>query len=287
MNVARAVKTLGLPPLATGFSGGPTGERILEELAREGISARFVRTAGESRCTITVLDETTGVVTEVREPGEAVCEEEIGEFLNLFEEICRSAVGRSVVVFSGSLRPGLAPDFYARLIGVAKRHGLLTILDTSGDALKRGAGAGPFLVKINLAEARELAATDRGTADPGRELSPPEAAALVAPRIATRGPETVVVSLGEHGAVMYCKEQTWFGHVRIDGVRNPVGSGDSMAGGMASALVRGGDMLDAFKLGIACGAANALTPTAAEFRMEDVTELLERVEVRSYGSCKP
>lgn len=323
LNVARAVRTLGGDPLATGFAGGPTGERILEDLSREGIRARFVRTAGESRCTITVVDEETGVVTEIREAGEAVSGEELTEFLNLFGDICRSVASRSetrseaesceavracerrtascpvepsrvdaqanrpVVVFSGSLRPGLAPDFYAKLIELAKSCGLLTILDTGGDALKSGVAAGPFLVKPNLTEARELIGMEHGVPDEGEEAYLTQAAAALASRIASYGPQVVVLSMGKLGAVMHHQGRTWSGRVRIDDVRNPVGSGDSMVGGMAWALARGQDILEAFKLGVACGAANALTATAGEFRTEDVTALLEQVEVRSYGSCKP
>ncbi|MBE3519528.1 MAG: hypothetical protein IMW97_04405 [Firmicutes bacterium] len=394
LNVARAVRTLGGDPLATGFAGGLTGERILEDLSREGIRARFVRTAGESRCTITVVDEETGLVTEIREAGEAVSEEELAEFSRLFWEICRSAsgseaplgrstfacswadiccsevsesdtrsqprscgtgrcgaeerlrrlpgpmgespdpaalprcdglesaqwceppgrdsscatgrpdqdrteirfgepsqvdaqAGRPVVVFSGSLRPGMAPDFYAKLIELAKGWGFLTILDTSGDALKSGVAAGPFLVKPNLTEARELVGMERGTPGEGEETFLARAAAAMASRIASHGPKVVVLSMGKHGAVMHHQGRTWSGRVRIDDVRNPVGSGDSMVGGMAWALARGQDIIEAFKLGVACGAANALTATAGEFRMEDVRALLDRVEVRPYEPCKP
>lgn len=323
LNVARAVRTLGGDPLATGFAGGPTGERILEGLSREGIRARFVRTAGESRCTIAVVDEETGAVTEIREAGEAVSGEELAEFLSWFGDICRSAVsrsgteseagscevgrpdeprtascfeessrvdtlpGRPVVVFSGSLRPGLVPDFYAKLIKVAKSCGFLTILDTGGHALRSGVAAGPFLVKPNLTEAQELVGMEHGTPDDAEEAFLTRAATALASRIASYGPQVVVLSMGKHGAVMHHKGRTWSGRVRIDDVRNPVGSGDSMVGGMAWALARGEDIVEAFRLGVACGAANALTATAGEFRMEDVTALLEQVEVRSYGSCKP
>ncbi len=34
VNVARALKALGQPVIATGFTGGPTGTRIVEQLTR-------------------------------------------------------------------------------------------------------------------------------------------------------------------------------------------------------------------------------------------------------------
>ena len=60
---------------------------------------------------------------------------------------------------------------------------------------------------------------------------------------------------------------------------NPIGSGDSLAGGIATALVRGEAMPDAVKLGIACGAANAITKTSGVVDPATVKELLTQVSL--------
>ena len=49
VNVARALKTLGQPVIATGFAGGATGTRIVEQLTEESILNDFVRIREESR----------------------------------------------------------------------------------------------------------------------------------------------------------------------------------------------------------------------------------------------
>ena len=59
VNVARAVKILGQPVIATGFAGGRVGDRMVTELQREGILCDFVRIEGESRTSTAVLDPTT------------------------------------------------------------------------------------------------------------------------------------------------------------------------------------------------------------------------------------
>ena len=69
VNVARAIKRLGRPVIATGFAGGPTGTRIVEQLTTESILTDFVRIGEESRTNTAVLDPTTGEQTEINERG--------------------------------------------------------------------------------------------------------------------------------------------------------------------------------------------------------------------------
>ena len=54
INIARALKRLDVPVVATGLAGGRTGTRIVEELTAEAILNDFVRIADESRTTTAV-----------------------------------------------------------------------------------------------------------------------------------------------------------------------------------------------------------------------------------------
>ena len=72
VNVARALKLLGRPVIATGLAGGPTGSRILERLAEESILNDFTRIEGESRTNLAVVDPTSGEQTEINERGPEV-----------------------------------------------------------------------------------------------------------------------------------------------------------------------------------------------------------------------
>ena len=71
VNVARALKVLGRPVIATGLAGGATGTRILERLAEESILNDFTRIEGESRTNLAVVDPTSGEQTEINERGPA------------------------------------------------------------------------------------------------------------------------------------------------------------------------------------------------------------------------
>ena len=79
INVARALSLLGQPVIATGFVGGPTGTRVLEQLREESVLTDFTRIAGETRINLAVIDPTSGEQTEINERGPAVSPEEVAE----------------------------------------------------------------------------------------------------------------------------------------------------------------------------------------------------------------
>src|SRR5256885_4817048 len=110
INVARALKTLGIPVVATGLVGGSTGSRIIEELTNEAILNDFVHIEGESRTSTAVVDPTGGTYTEINEWGPVVREEELATLLDKLRFLTQ---GAELVVFAGSLPRAGAGDFYA------------------------------------------------------------------------------------------------------------------------------------------------------------------------------
>src|SRR4029450_1212228 len=72
INVARALKRLGVPVVATGLAGGRTGTRIVEELTSEAILNDFVRIEDESRTSTAVVDPAGNSYTEINEWGPEV-----------------------------------------------------------------------------------------------------------------------------------------------------------------------------------------------------------------------
>src|ERR1700722_15895800 len=133
VNIARMLKTLGEPVIATGFQGGPTGTQIVAQLAEESILHDFVRIREESRTNTSILDPTTGEQTEINEQGPAVDPAEVDQFR---EKLLYLARGAAIVVFAGSLPRGIDPDFYAQLVRAVRKLDVMTIVDTDGEALR-------------------------------------------------------------------------------------------------------------------------------------------------------
>src|SRR5258708_10736782 len=104
VNVARALKLLDHPVIATGLAGGPTGARVMERLAEESILTDFTWIAGESRTNLAVVDPTSGEQTEINERGPDVSAEELERFL---EKLLYLAPAPRICPIPASLPPSL------------------------------------------------------------------------------------------------------------------------------------------------------------------------------------
>ena len=162
VNVARALKLLGRPVIATGLAGAVTGSRILEQLAEESILHDFTRIAGESRTNLAVVDPTSGEQSEINERGPEVRPEEIERFI---EKLLYLAQGATLCVLAGSIPPAVDPAVYARLIGELRRLGVSAILDTDGEPMRLGLRAEPAVVAPNVVEAEEAVGHEFNDAD--------------------------------------------------------------------------------------------------------------------------
>jgi 1-phosphofructokinase family hexose kinase len=265
-NVARALRILGGEPLLLGFAGGPAGEQLRAYLRQDGIAHTLVPIAGETRACFTIADETTGEQTEFYEAGPAVSAVEVSALLAALEA---SVAGQQWVVVTGSLPRDAPPDLYARCVDLAHRGGARVVLDARGAALAAGVAAGPDVVKINAVELSGYA---------GRPLETvtdiARAAAALPVAGAGAGGGGAIITLGQAGAVVTHAGACW--HVAPPSVAaiSPVGSGDAAAAGVVLALERGANVLEAARLGVAAGTANALHLGAAHFSRSEVERML-------------
>ncbi|MEP6953703.1 MAG: PfkB family carbohydrate kinase, partial [Solirubrobacteraceae bacterium] len=150
VNVARTLKTLGQPVIATGFAGGATGTRIVEALTEEAILSDFVRIREESRTNTAVHDPTNGETTEINERGPAVSAKEVELFRDKLLYLAR---GAAVAVFAGSLPRGVEPEIYAELVRELRKMGVQTVVDADGDPMRVAVRAEPDVISPNVLEA--------------------------------------------------------------------------------------------------------------------------------------
>ena len=151
VNVARVLKTLGQPVIATGLAGGATGTRLVEQLTQLSVLSDFVRIREESRTNTAVIDPTTGEQTEINERGPKVSAQEIELFV---DKLLYLAKGASLCVFAGSLPREVDVDIYAGLIRELRRLGVATVVDTDGDPLRRAVRAEPDVISPERARGR-------------------------------------------------------------------------------------------------------------------------------------
>jgi 1-phosphofructokinase family hexose kinase len=270
VNIARTLKALGQPVIATGLAGGATGTHIVEQLTEESILNDFVRIREESRTNTSVLDPTDGQQTEINERGPAVSEREMELFRDKLFYLAR---GAAIVVFAGSIPHGVEPDIYATLIRGLQRMGVTTVIDTDGDPMRQAVRAEPHVVSPNVLEAEELV---------GHEFGGDEERSLAVREIAQLGPREAIMTLPDG-----C-----FAQVLIDGQprllrariepREPVatrGSGDAFLAGYVAARYNGRSPEECLRSGVACGAESTGRLGAGLIDRREVHRLENEVEL--------
>jgi 1-phosphofructokinase/tagatose 6-phosphate kinase len=275
VNVARALKTLGAPVIATGLAGGATGTRIVDQLTQMSVLSDFVRIGEESRTNTAVIDPTTGEQTEINERGPKVLPHEVELFV---DKLLYLAKGATVCVFAGSLPRDVDTDIYAQLIRELKRLNVTTVVDTDGDPLRRAVRAEPDIISPNVLEAEELV---------GHEFNDDEDRTYAVREMCELGAREAIMTMADGVfARMLPHEGATEPHiyrVRVRGgaiePRATVGSGDAFLAGFVAARYQGKGMEDSLRYGVACGAESTAHLGAGLVDPERVERLLGDVEI--------
>ena len=269
VNIARAIKRLGQPVIATGLAGGATGNRILEALGDEAILNAFVRIREESRTNTAVLDPTTGMHTEINERGPAISVHELELFR---EKLLYLAKGASICVFAGSLPRGLETDVYAGLIREVRKLGVTTMIDTDGEPMRLAVRAEPDLVSPNELEAEELVGHEFNDSDD-------RASAVVEMRRLGAAEAIMTVSDGCYAQVLEGGSPALY-RVRVQEqeARSSIGSGDAFLAGYVAARYAGRPPVDCLRFGVACGAESIHHVGAGIVEPGKVERMLDEVD---------
>jgi len=206
-------------------------------------------------------------MTEIYELGESVPLENIHALRDRMRNVIHKY---QAITLSGSLPPGVPPDFYGNVIEIAKEAGVLTFLDTSGEALQYGIESRPFFVKPNETEARSLL---------GLDANEPFDFAQAAAEIAKKYQTNVLLSLGAEGAVTARADDIFIAKSpRVEAI-SAVGSGDCTLAGLVYGILREFSFEEAIVCGVAAGTANTLTIGAGQFKIDNFERLRGQVRM--------
>ena len=265
INVARVIARLGGTARAYYLSGGATGCALDGLLDQHVLVRSCIPIKGDTRVSTSIYERETGKEFRVVPRGPELTAEEWQAALGHLEN-ARS----DFLVASGSLPPGVPDDFYSRVQQLAQRHDTQLILDTSGNALREAVrGGGLYLIKPSIGELRQLV---------DRALSEEQDIAAAAQEIVDSGKsEFVAVTMGREGAILASRTGTWRLPALAVETRSSVGAGDSFLAAMVLALGCERDPIEAFRYGVAAGAAAVLTPGTDLCHRDDVERLLALV----------
>jgi 6-phosphofructokinase 2 len=241
-------------------------------LTEQGVPFKFTPIGRETRSCIIINDVKTSQQTRISTEGPLVSKEKIG---NLFGHLWGSSRAPDVIVAGGSVPPGCSADIYRIIIIEARKHGIKTILDSSGEYLKEGIKGRPYLIKPNIGETKELL---------GTELEAEADIVKACLELVAMGIGIAVISRGKDGLIA------------VDGgnvikavppgvkVVSDVGAGDCAVAGLALKLAKGRSLWEASRLATAMGTAAVLTPGTELCRRADVEWLLPQISVQEVAA---
>ena len=265
LNVSRALNALGGESVAMGFVGGAAGKQLEYGLHSLGIPTRFVTITSETRSTVFIAESGSERHIKVNETGPTIQPAELDALLKLVAETVQPG---DYWTLNGSLPPGVPADIYARLIDLIQRRRAFACLDTSGEALRLGCQAKPFMVKPNRLEAETVyGAAIRSEVDAQAALS----------AFMKLGVGLVALSMGADGLLLgSASEAVWAKPPQVT-IQGPTGAGDALLAGLLWALTHSLSLEESARWGAACGTAAALLPGTAVGTLADVEALLPAI----------
>jgi 1-phosphofructokinase family hexose kinase len=265
---AQVIHSFGGETVAVLTSGGKAGRRLQRHLRNSGYEVRVAPVQNETRTNLTITDQ-RGLTVNLNEKGPEVAKAELAGIESAVRE-CLD--GASWLLLCGSLPPGVPASFYGKLISLARKRKVRTLLHTSGDALREGIKSRPAVVTPNQSESERL--LER------RLLTRPHYLEA-AQRIREMGPESVVLSLASRGAVGAFADGLYEAiPPPVDAV-TPIGSGDALAAAYAWRMEQPkANAVEALRWGVAAGTASARLPGLTFATLQQTEEIYRQVEVR-------
>ncbi|MBS8226217.1 1-phosphofructokinase family hexose kinase [Vannielia litorea] len=263
VNVSRAVHQLGGTSCCLVALGGATGAALETGLTARGLDVLRVEAPGDTRQSLAVTSEDSGDQFRFSLAAADWAEADCARFI---DAVKAAVAPGALIVLSGSLPPGMAPEWLAPLGAIVAQAGAELVADTSGASLKLlAAEGGAHTLRMDHAEARFLSGTQLADVAEVRAF----AATL------TRATPRVIVAMGAAGSVMASADgSAWHAAGADVPVVSKVGAGDSFVGGFALALARGAPPEQALQSGMAAASAAVMTAGTELCRLEDYDRVL-------------
>jgi len=264
VNVSRALAAYGAATFALIVCGSFGSRWFKEHLDALNIDHNILLVNGDTRCNTTVVEEQSGAVTKINEPGFDFTAEMSHDLKSALSEL---DLANNWVVFAGRLNPGANAETYRDLVDFAHERGARVAVDASGDELRIVAKSSrPELIKPNQHELAELV---------GRPLPTMEHIVSAAREVLTWGVKMVLCSLGADGAILITDSEVAHVEPAEPVVGVPVGAGDILL----ATFLAGGVNAKALSKAVAWSAASVPLEGTSIPTLEQVEAVQVRVTI--------
>jgi 1-phosphofructokinase len=278
VNVSRALHVNGIETIAVLPLGGSTGHHLAELLDTEGVTHRSVEQRADTRVN-TTLAASGGHTAKVNGPGGPLTGADLDALKAEVSIALREGRSGSEVWLAvcGSLPPGLDPAMVGDLVALAHANGARCALDASGEALVAAISAGADLLAPNRIELTEV--------DPRAAATVVlEDLAALAGSIARDTGTSLLVSLGEDGALFTDGHSLVHGYGAELTPVNTAGAGDALLSGW---LAESGPPADRMARAIRWSRAACLSATTVAPALVESTTSGDDITVQTLAQGRP
>jgi 6-phosphofructokinase 2 len=277
VQVARALRKLDEAVEAIVALGGNTGTTLESLLEREGVPVHPIRVEANTRPSLTVFVKDQAV--NFRIVGESGTQKE-SEWRQVLDRLSEFDSLPPYIVLSGSFPPGVPDSLVGEIAALCRERRSRLVFDGSGEALRSAVDSKVDLVKPSKEELADLVGEDGY--DPDFDYR------AAARRIVDSGVPRLVVSLGGAGTYVLSErgDEARMRPPKVT-VASTVAAGDSTVAGLVAGLTRGLPLIDAVRLGTACGTGTCLHRGSQLFTHEDITRILPQIEVDRISEAVP
>jgi fructose-1-phosphate kinase PfkB-like protein len=174
------------------------------------------------------------------------------------------------VVLAGSLPPGVDEGLYAEMVHMAREEGVKVVINAAGEPLTRAMAAGPYLVKPDIRERREVR---------GMKIESREQMISLCREALSDGAEVVLLSHEITGDILITAEEVWDFIAEDVKFKNIVGAEEALIGGIVYKLAEGAPIEEATRFGMAAAIVAAESPRTVEVDPARIEQGRERVRV--------
>lgn len=265
--IARLLNVFNENTLITGFLGGTNGEYYHRKLMEKGIMHKVIPIKDETRSNIEILDEDKNR-TIISEYGPRITREEVVAFYELYDGLINES---NIIICSGLLPQGVAPDIYFDLITISNRKEKISILDVGEEHLSKAIDAPPYAVVLSKDELENLV---------NLKLDFENEIIKAGKYILDKGVRILVINLQDKGIIVLEKEEGYRLEmsnldINMDGELDNSG----IVVGLALGITRNYDFEMTLRLSQAFNIAYAMEQDINRLEMSDIKRIMGEIEI--------
>ncbi len=276
INVSLYLEQLGVESIALGILGGLTGRMFQIRMKRDfdnKIFTSFLYVEDETRENLTLVDKISKTITTLNLPSPRISQRSFELFMKKYEALLSRV---KICEIGGTIPTGIPLDVYHKMVEMAKKVGVMTIVNAHGEPLRHAVEAGPDIVKPDIRGSKKVL---------GKTLNTLDDYVSSAKEIISMGAKMVIYSFEVKNDLVVTPEWAYLFKMKGEIKRiNLMGTGDAYIAGLIYGILKGKDFFESSR----CAAAAAIADESTEEKdvggVEGINSAMKLIEMERLSS---